>query len=162
MRNSHPKAYEKEIKTLVKVLLDGQYAEGYWTYPERTVTEDDRGDTSITQYALLGLWDAERYGIAVPPGVWDKAAGWLVSTQDSEGAVLVSPGNRGYRPTPSIVAAGTSNLLVCRLMLWLGGIWSRRPPKRPRSGALRCPEENRSRFPGARPGQTPAGTSPDR
>ncbi len=123
--NSHSKAYDKEIKTLANILLDGQHAEGCWTYPERTVTENDRGDTSITQYALLGLWEAERYGMAVPPGVWDKAAAWLVSNQDSEGGFWYHPGS-GSRPTPSIVAAGTSNLLVCRLMLGSGEFGSAR------------------------------------
>jgi hypothetical protein len=114
--NSHPETHDKEIRALVKILLDGQYAEGYWTYPLH-IRNGDRGDTSITQYALLGLWEAERVGIAVPSGVWDKAAGWLTSTQDAEGAFWYHPGNEMYRPTQSIVAAGTSNLLVCRLLL---------------------------------------------
>ena len=96
--NSHPEAHDKEIKALVKILLDGQYAEGYWTYPVH-VRNGDRGDTSITQYALLGLWEAERVGIAVPPGVWDKAAAWLASTQDSDGAFWYHPGNQAYPPT---------------------------------------------------------------
>jgi hypothetical protein len=114
--NSHPEMHDKEIRALVKILLDGQYAEGYWTYPLH-VRNGDRGDTSITQYALLGLWEAERIGVAVPSGVWDKAASWLVASQDTEGAFWYHPGNNGYPPTQSIVAAGTSNLLVCRLLL---------------------------------------------
>jgi hypothetical protein len=114
--NSHPEAHEKEIRALVKVLLEGQYPEGYWTYPLH-VRAGDHGDTSITQYALLGLWDAERVGVSIPTGVWDKAAGWLSSTQDSDGAFWYHPGNAGYHPTHSIVAAGTANLLVCKVVL---------------------------------------------
>ena len=65
--NSHPETHDKEMKALIKVLLDGQYPEGYWTYPLH-VRNGDRGDTSITQYALLGLWEAERAGIATASG----------------------------------------------------------------------------------------------
>ena len=87
--------------------------EGYWTYPV-TARAGDRGDTSITQYALLGLWDAERHGVSIPNAVWDRAASWLVATQDSDGAFWYHPGNEQYQPTHSIVAAGTANVLVCR------------------------------------------------
>jgi hypothetical protein len=114
--NSHPEKHEKEITTLVKILLDGQYGDGYWTYPQGS-RQGDAGDTSITQYALLGLWDAERAGISIPTSVWDKAASWLCAKQDSDGAFWYHPGNEHYRPTQSIVAAGTSNLLVCRTVL---------------------------------------------
>jgi hypothetical protein len=114
--NSHPKDHEKQISTLVQVLLDGQYPEGYWTYP-KNVRPGDLGDTSITQYALLGLWDAERAGFTVPTAVWDRAASWLSATQDADGGFWYHPGNGNYRPTPSMAAAGAANLLVCRLML---------------------------------------------
>jgi HEAT repeat protein len=109
---AHPEAHEKEIVALVKVILEGQHEEGYWTYPLHS-REGDRGDTSITQYALLGLWDAQRSGVAIPNGVFEKAASWLAANQDSDGAFWYHPGNEHYKPTPSVVAAGSSNLLVC-------------------------------------------------
>jgi hypothetical protein len=120
--NAHPEAHEKQINALVKVILEGQYSEGYWSYPPYA-RSPEHGDTSITQYALLGLWDAVRIGgVEVPSSVWEKAANWLSTTQGSDGAFWYHPGNEHYRPTNSVVAAGTSNLLVCNIVLHgLGG-----------------------------------------
>lgn len=115
--NSHPESHEREIGKLVKILLDAQHDEGYWTYPSNA-RAGDRGDTSITQYALLGLWDAERHGIKIPIGVWERAANWLAGNQDSDGAFWYHPGNEHYKPTLSIVAAGSANLLVCGTVLF--------------------------------------------
>ena len=89
---------------------------GYWDYPP-PVAYRDHGDTSITQYALLGLWEAERAGIHIPTSVWDRAASWLCGHQDSDGGFWYHPGNPKYPPTNSMVAAGVANVLVCRLML---------------------------------------------
>jgi hypothetical protein len=115
--NAHPETHQKEIKALVDILLEGQHAEGYWSYPPN-IRPPEHGDTSITQYALLGLWDAVRLGgVQIPNSVWDKAAGWLSATQDTDGKFWYHPGNEHYRPTNSVVAAGTSNLLVCRAVL---------------------------------------------
>ena len=77
--DSHPEKYEKEMQTLVNILLESQHAEGFWTYPPN-LRQGDRGDTSITQYALLGLWEAERHGFSIPNAVFDKAASWLIAT----------------------------------------------------------------------------------
>jgi HEAT repeats len=115
--NSHPEAHEKEITTLVKLLLEAQHEEGYWTYPPQW-RAGDRGDTSITQYALLGLWDAQRHGINVPIAVFERAASWLAANQDSDGAFWYHPGNDHYKPTQSVVAAGSANLLVCGAVLF--------------------------------------------
>jgi Prenyltransferase and squalene oxidase repeat len=114
--DTHPEAYEKEIKALIKLLLEGQFPDGYWSYPVN-VRPGDRGDTSITQYALLGLWDADRAGYSVSTSVWDRAASWLSATQDSDGSFWYHPGNQAYKPTPSMAAAGAANLLVCRVVL---------------------------------------------
>jgi hypothetical protein len=110
--NSHPEAHDREIAKLVKLILEGQHDEGYWTYPANA-RAGDRGDTSITQYALLGLWDAQRHGIPIPKAAFERAATWLAANQDSEGAFWYHPGNERYKPTHSIVAAGSANLLVC-------------------------------------------------
>ena len=44
------------------------------------------GDTSISQYAVLGLWEAENAGVDVSPSVWDRAASWFMSVQSSAGS----------------------------------------------------------------------------
>jgi hypothetical protein len=115
--NSHPEAHERQIASLVKILLEAQHDEGYWTYPANA-RAGDRGDTSITQYALLGLWDAQRHGIQIPIAVFERAASWLAANQDSEGAFWYHPGNDRYKPTQSVVAAGSANLLVCGAVLF--------------------------------------------
>ncbi len=116
LANCHPEAHRKEMEILVNAILDRQNAGGYWDYPP-FIAYHDQGDTSITQYALLGLWEAERAGIHIPTSVWDKAASWLCTHQDSDGGFWYHPGNPKYPPTNSMVAAGIANVLVCRLML---------------------------------------------
>jgi hypothetical protein len=116
LANCHPESHRKEMEILVNAILDKQDAGGYWDYLP-FVAYHDQGDTSITQYALLGLWEAERAGIHIPNSVWDKAASWLCTHQDSDGGFWYHPGNPKYPPTNSMVAAGIANVLVCRLML---------------------------------------------
>ncbi len=65
---------------LATYLLGRQNPNGSWDYQGRT-----HGDTSISQYAVLGMWEAENAGVEIPPSVWDRAAGWFLSVQDSAG-----------------------------------------------------------------------------
>ena len=51
------------LAMIASYLTANQNANGSWDYTGRT-----SGDTSITQYAVLGLWEAESAGIEVPPG----------------------------------------------------------------------------------------------
>ncbi len=53
-----------------------QKAAGCWDYDGRAA-----GDASISQYAVLGLWEAENAGVRIAPSVWDNAAGWFLSVQ---------------------------------------------------------------------------------
>ncbi len=119
LSNLHRDQYRKQMQMLVDVLLEGQYAPGFWYYPP--AGRYDHGDMSITQYALLGLWDAQRAGMQIPSSVWDKAASWFISVQESNGGFVYHPGSAHQAPTMSMTAAGTSNLLVCRLMLYGAG-----------------------------------------
>lgn len=109
-----PVEYKSELQSVARYILDGQHSAGYWDYPN----QDRGGDTSISQYALLGLWAAEHTGMEIPPSVWDKAASWLLKNQRSGGFV--------YHPTePNVVtysmtAAGCSSLMLCRRELFPG------------------------------------------
>src|SRR5207247_2484719 len=103
-------------------LISAQRPGGEWDYPNPSF-----GDTSITQYAILGLWEAVRSGVTVPKKVWDKAAGWHVSRQLRDGSFTYHPSDRGpdiqipgMGGTHSMTAAGTASLLVCRLHLYHG------------------------------------------
>ncbi len=90
-----PSRYRYEIETLVKSLHLRQKPHGAWGYP---ITHEKHGttcDTSMTQYAVLGLWEAEdQAGIETPRLVWDRVARWLLLTQDDTGGF-------GYQGNPA-------------------------------------------------------------
>jgi hypothetical protein len=124
LANADPNGYRSQIEAIAKYLLSVQQASGAWGYPN----QDQTGDTSITQYAVLGLWEARRSGVTVPKKVWDKAAAWHVSTQLSNGSFTYHPNeNMNMGPgaqaamgggTHSMTAAGTASLYVARLHLF--------------------------------------------
>jgi len=74
LANADPKKYKPQIEAIAKYLISAQQPGGEWDYPN-----PGYGDTSISQYAILGLWEAVRSGVTVPRRVWDKAAGWHVT-----------------------------------------------------------------------------------
>jgi hypothetical protein len=73
-------AQRELLEGLVAMLVDRQKPHGGWGYPNRPT-----GDTSMTQYAVYGLWNAGRAGIAVEDRVWRQAIDWLTRTQDPSG-----------------------------------------------------------------------------
>ena len=50
------------IGQIAAYLISRQNGNGSWDYSDR-----NQGDTSISQYAVLGLWEAENAGVDVPP-----------------------------------------------------------------------------------------------
>jgi hypothetical protein len=73
--------HRSEIDGLIKLLLERQTPQGGWGYLGYPTC-----DTSMTQYAVFGLWSASRAGIDVDESVWIRAANWLLRTQDASGA----------------------------------------------------------------------------
>ena len=115
--------YRPQMEMMVDYLLASQQPNGAWFYPHDV--EPDCGDTSITQYALLGLWAASRAGIPVPTEVWEKAARWHLSKQRDDGGFAYTPFDRKSNPDPELkrssgtmTAAGSSNLLIVRRILF--------------------------------------------
>jgi hypothetical protein len=80
-----PVAYRREIQELVNGLRRLQKSHGGWGYPAGHKFEQS-GDTSMTQFAILALWEAVRAGIAVPGTTIAAAAAWFIRTQDPSGA----------------------------------------------------------------------------
>jgi hypothetical protein len=101
-----PEKYRDEIQACADSLVLFQTAVGGWGYGRCTPTplsqnldfglpsvkmEADRQrvcgrpDGSNTQFAILGLSEAERAGARVPPDVWQKAARFLRTTQLPDG-----------------------------------------------------------------------------
>jgi hypothetical protein len=117
LANADPVAYKPQITIITKFLIAKQQPNGSWDYPTPT-----NGDTSISQYAILGLWEAARAGVQVPRQVWDKAAGWHVRYQLADGAFSYHPTDHpGFGQnlgTHSMTVAGTASLYVTRLHLY--------------------------------------------
>ena len=113
--------YQPQMQLIADYLIAKQNPNGSWDYGGRTA-----GDTSQTQYALLGLWAAARAGIEIPASVWDSAARWHVLTQLANGGWAYHPDD-GPQVRPTMTAAGVGSLYLCGHQLGLGMKERRRP-----------------------------------
>ncbi|HEV3164479.1 MAG TPA: HEAT repeat domain-containing protein [Isosphaeraceae bacterium] len=106
-------AHRSDLESVANYIVSKQNANGSWDYTGR-----GNGDTSISQYALLGLWVAEDAGATVPPSVWDQAAGWYMSVQSSGGSWNYHRDEGSMYPESlSMTAAGVGSLLLCQRQL---------------------------------------------
>ncbi len=112
MVNIDPVGYKPYIDAACQYLLSKQMPNGAWDYSDRTA-----GDVSISQYALLGLWEGENVGITVPAKVWDMAAKWYISTQNSTGSWIYHPDDTRWPPTVAMTGAGVGSLMLCQHQL---------------------------------------------
>ena len=110
-----PKAYKAEIQSYLDHLLSIQKPHGGWGYPNQP-----SGDTSMTQYGVLALWETEHADIPTPVEAWEKVANWLMRTQDPSGAwgyQGTDPGNFKLVPQSgvrhSMASAGLGSLYIC-------------------------------------------------
>ncbi len=122
--------YRPEIEVLLNALMKRQMSNGAWSYSDHKT-----GDTSQTQYAVLGMWMAGRQNIAVPQTSIERVCSWLMRVQAPNG----SWGYQGKDPgsyqrvkqdkeTHSLAAAGLGSTYVCAELL---GFIS--PPKEKKS-----------------------------
>lgn len=114
-----PERYRTQLETLRDYFVRNQRASGGWDYPH--VFADPSGDTSITQYAILGLWAAQRAGLAVPASTWSRAGRFFQETQRPDGTFTYHPFESSFQRvsgTPSMTAAGLGSVLVVNLMLF--------------------------------------------
>jgi hypothetical protein len=113
LSNLDAEARKADLAAIATYLLGKQNANGSWDYPRRPF-----GDTSISQYALLGLWEAENGGADVKPEVWDRAAQWYMSSQSAAGSWNYHRDEPQQFPeTVAMTAAGVSSLLICQRQL---------------------------------------------
>jgi hypothetical protein len=117
--------YRPQLEKIAQFLIQRQRPHGGWYYPTEFGANTDFGDTSISQYAILGLWAAERAEIEVPVETWERAAKWLLLTQRREGGFGYHPtdpakngGNSGNDVLGTMTVAGTGSLLVIRHVLF--------------------------------------------
>jgi hypothetical protein len=102
--------YRPEVEVVAKYLMGKQNSAGAWHY----AGNQTGGDTSQTQYAILGLWEAaDGAGVPVPRSVFDRAAQFLVSTQDPSGGFSYHPLSR-KDPTHNMTVGSLGSLYICR------------------------------------------------
>jgi hypothetical protein len=107
LANMGAETYRPELQAIASTLIQRQNPNGSWDYRNRSA-----GDTSISQYAILGLWEASNAGVEVDPAAFDRAALWLTGSQRGDGGWIYHP-DEGQPETPSMTAAGTGSLLIC-------------------------------------------------
>ncbi|MDR3620838.1 MAG: HEAT repeat domain-containing protein [Paludisphaera borealis] len=112
LANLDPSERGGQLDMIAAFLIGKQKPNGGWDYSSRSF-----GDTSISQYAVLGLWECENSGVDVPPSVWDRAAQWYMSVQSSAGSWNYHRDQGGEPETVSMTAAGVGSLLICRRQL---------------------------------------------
>ena len=116
--------YKPQLELIAAHLVAQQRPHGAWYYPMNAGGGTDYGDTSISQYGVLGLWACSRAGVDIPTSTWEKAAQWLIRTQHRDGGFGYHPANPATQPmaamdsTRSMTAAGTGSLLIIRLVLF--------------------------------------------
>ncbi|HEV3137026.1 MAG TPA: DUF4159 domain-containing protein [Pirellulales bacterium] len=77
---------------------------GSWSYP--TV---GRGDPSNSQFALLGLYEAERAGVKVNEKTWRLALQYWQQIQNPDGSWSY---NKGLPPSGSMTCAGITSVII--------------------------------------------------
>ena len=118
-----PVFYQPQLQLIADFIIKGQLPSGGWYYPNQN---GPGGDTSITQYALLGLWATMRAGVQVPASVWDRAGRWHLASQRPDGSHEYHPTKNGAS-TLSMTAAGCGSLaLINRLLFGESGIAGRK------------------------------------
>ncbi|HUW57445.1 MAG TPA: DUF4159 domain-containing protein [Planctomycetota bacterium] len=144
----NPERYEKLIGYYAAMLILSQHGPdkgemcGEWGYrlllppglqtgPRGTV--DNWGDKSNTQFALLGLYHANRVGFQVPKRIWRQSREHYLKAQFMDGGWGYRP---QLRPDPyaNMTIASTISLNLCEEMLFSQEHEQCKPP--PRSKAI--------------------------
>ena len=107
--------YRDKIQIIANYIMKNQKSNGSWDYPNL----DHGGDTSITQYAMLGLWAAVRAGIEVPQPVLDNAANWHMRTQMRNGGFSYQPLGADTDVRHSMTMAGVGSMGIVRVLMTL-------------------------------------------
>jgi hypothetical protein len=115
-----PETHHDLIAKYVEELMKRQKSFGAWTYESFQT-----GDTSQTQYGVLGIWMAKNFAeIDIPVDRMEGVMGWLMRTQDPGGGYGyqgVDPGGAGQVAqngvTPTLSAAGAGSAYIMADML---------------------------------------------
>ncbi|MFH5803687.1 HEAT repeat domain-containing protein [Alienimonas sp. DA493] len=110
-----PATNAEKMRPILGYVLAQQQSYGAWYYPTQAARNPGSyfGDTSITQYSVLGLWTAERAGLDLETRVWNRLAEWQVATKQKGGTFAYHPRRDGTGEIKdTMTAAGACNLLL--------------------------------------------------
>lgn len=102
--------FERELGVIRDFLVSRQNPNGSWAYTVSPRTSD----MSVTQYAVLGLWAAERAGATVEKVTWARAAKFLLQAQLNGGYAYRAEQTSSRGTELSMTAAGLACLVICR------------------------------------------------
>ncbi len=121
-----PAAHQDRIRLCAQLLVDSQCANGQWDYAVKTLPDVPAtgrirrrkegpagGDNSVSAYAVLGLLAAVRSGVDLDPDVLERARGWWLKCQNSDGVWGYndvndpSPGEAGKQAATSNTSYGS-------------------------------------------------------
>ncbi len=114
-----PQKYQAQIRQVADYIIAMQKPNGGWDYPTGREASQFNGDTSVIQYACLGLWAAERAAIEIDDEVWRKVLDWHVTYQNSDGGFAYCPrtetGHFRDASTLNMSAAAVANMHIAML-----------------------------------------------
>lgn len=104
-----PEKYEQQLDIIRRYLLSRQLENGAFNYRGNGAD----GDTSVTQYAMLGLWAVGRAGFEIPSGAFQRAARWHAVTRQADGGHAYRPRPRGNNSTLNMTVAAIGSIGIC-------------------------------------------------
>lgn len=113
----NPELYQPAIQQMANYVSAVQKQDGSWSE-----SASRPGDVSMSQYAVLCLWAAQRAKCTVSPSTLDRSAAWHLSHRGSDGGWSYRPGtNEGTYPgvsTRNTTMAVISSLAVTRILFY--------------------------------------------
>jgi len=113
LRSLHPTEYKPLLDIIAKKLVEGQLANGQWTYycKDPYSKKPPRGDNSNTQYAVLALRAARRSGVVISAEVWTRNAQFWRKSMNARGGW--GYGTASFDHEFSMTSAGVATLAIC-------------------------------------------------
>ena len=116
---------ERNVRWFEKAQSDNGRVPGAWSYG----VGRGGGDNSNSQFAVLGLHEAERAGVRVSPQVWKQAERYWTACQRGDGSWGYTAG--GGNGTGSMTCAGIASI-------WITSEHTERPDARLVEGGVSC------------------------
>ena len=113
LRSLHTTKYKPLLDIIAKKLVEGQLANGQWTYycKDSYSKKPPRGDNSNTQYAVLALRAARRSGVVIGAEVWTRNAKFWRQSMNARGGW--GYGTASFDHEFSMTSAGVATLAIC-------------------------------------------------